>query len=475
MQMKKIKSTSSDVTDKGKWVRLVALLGAYMTVLDCTIITIALPSITAAFQADIASSQWTITGYLVAMTACMLIFARLADYFGKNCIFLSGITLFTLASLGCAFSPDLITLIGMRIIQGIGAAMAMSLAMAIVFENSPVEKQGTSIGLLGAVIGLASISGPVIGGFLLDFSRWEAIFLINIPIGIILITLGLRSMECSKPANFQSFQMDRAGSAVFVLTMVSFMAGLGCMAHGPDLYWFGALFLLLSVLLMVSFVFIEKKQPRPLLDFSVFKQKTFIVPLIAMMAFFIAIYILQVSLPFYLKIVWNLSSLEIGLVFMLVSGILVIGTPIIGKLYDKTHWPHYTSLGLIIGASGLLCLGLFAGSMHFLLLLAALVVYSLGYTLFQSPVNIEIMRGLPIQHSAIASGLSNTGRHLAMTLGSSIAAIVFVFVFHMSGFYGEIMNANTSLITSATTQAMMVGALFCLGGFILKIRQYKKV
>ena len=85
------------------------------------------------------------------------------------------------------------------------------------------------------------------------------------------------------------------------------------------------------------------------------------------------------------------------------------------------------------------------------------------------------MRGLPIQQSAIASGLSNTGRHLAMTLGSSIAAIVFVFVFHMSGFYGEIMNANTSLITSATTQAMMVGALFCFGGFILKIRQYKKV
>jgi EmrB/QacA subfamily drug resistance transporter len=468
------RTKSTERIDPGKWIRIVALLGAYMTVLDCTIITIALPTISAAFQANIAGSQWTITGYLVAMTTCMLIFARLADYFGKNPIFLSGISLFTLASLGCAISPDLMTLTGMRIIQGIGAAMAMSLAMAIIFENSPLEKQGTYIGLLGAVIGLASISGPVIGGVLLDFSGWESIFLINIPIGIVLIILGLRTMDCTKPDNYRSFQMDWTGAAAFIITIVACMGGLGFIANGPSRYLHGILLLFISILSLTGFIVIEKKQADPLLDLSVFRQINFIIPLLAMMAFFCAIYILQVSLPFYLEIVWNFSSLQTGLVFMLISGILVIGTPVIGKLYDKKRWPHYTSLGLITGTAGLLLLVLVSGMLNFTLILISLVIYSIGYTLFQSPINIEIMRGLPLKQSAIASGLSNTGRHLAMTLGSSIAAIIFVFVFHISGFYGEIMNANASLIADATMNALITGAVFCFAGFILKIWPYKK-
>ncbi|WP_292410970.1 MULTISPECIES: MFS transporter, partial [unclassified Methanoculleus] len=141
-------------------VMVVALLGMYMTVLDSVVITIALPTITAAFHADIALSQWTITGYLVAMTASMLVFARMAAYFGKNRIFLAGIGLFTIASLGCALAPTLPVLIGMRILQGLGAAMAAALVMVIVFELYPADGQGKAMGILGGTIALASVTGP---------------------------------------------------------------------------------------------------------------------------------------------------------------------------------------------------------------------------------------------------------------------------------------------------------------------------
>lgn len=458
--------------DKGKWIRLVVLLGVFMAVLDATIITIGLPAITTAFYTDIASSQWVISSYLVAITTCMLIFARFADYFGKNTIFLSGICIFTLASIGCAFSPDIVFLIVMRIIQGIGGAMAMSLAMAIIFDNSPADKQGTNLGLFGATVGLASISGPCIGGFLLDILGWKAIFLINIPIGIVLIALGFRLMNCSKPENYQDFKMDWAGAITFIITIVTCMIGMGFVAEGQEYYLYAIFCGFICIFSLVGFVYIEKRHNQPLLELSVFRQSAFVVPLIAMMLFFCSIYILLVSLPFYLQIVWNFSALQTGLVNILFSGILVIGTPFVGRHYDKTHWNHYTSLGLVICAIGLLLFAFFAESADLFLIISTMIVFGIGYALFQSPVNIEIMRGLPINQSAIASSLNNTGRHLAMAIGSSVAAIIFVFVFQMSGYSGEIMCANAGLITDAMISSLVICGFLCLAGFLLKIKEY---
>lgn len=179
----------------------VTLLGMFMSVLDSMIIGIALPTITEYFHADIALSQWTMTAYLVAMTSTLLIFGKLSEYTGKERMFLAGMGVFTLASLGCALAPTLPMLIALRTVQGIGAAMAASIAMALIIGLFSYKEHGKAMGALGATIALASLTGgPVLGGFLIDLSGWESIFLINIPFGLLLlVTGGVCSMDLKNP------------------------------------------------------------------------------------------------------------------------------------------------------------------------------------------------------------------------------------------------------------------------------------
>lgn len=472
----RISSNSLHIPTAGSAARkitmVVALLGMYMTVLDSVVITIALPTITAAFHADIALSQWTMTGYLVAMTASMLVFARLALSFGKNRIFLAGMGLFTVASLGCALAPTLPALIGMRILQGLGAAMAAALVMAIVFELYPVEEQGKAMGILGGTIAVASVTGPCIGGVLLDLAGWPAIFLINIPIGILLVTLGIRSMDLKKPVVAHRFVMDWTGAAAFVVMVVSFMVFLGLITGETVDAVFAALIGVICAASIIAFIRTERRHPQPLLDFAVFRRQAFTRPLFAMVAFFCALFVVEVSLPFYLEGVWGFSAVQVGQVFMLIAGILTVGSPPVGKLYDRNPKSPFTIAGLGVAAMGLVAFALLAGSMNLPLILGALAVFTLGFTLFQSPVNTEIMRGLPVQQAATASGLSNTGRHFAMTAGTSIAALIFTVHLHATGSTG---GADAAQIAGATATAMLAAAALCLVGIVLKVSGPKDI
>jgi len=450
-------------------VMAVALLGMFMTVLDCVIITIALPTITAAFHAEIAVSQWTMTGYLTAMTASMLVFARLAADFGKNRIFLAGMAVFTIASLGCAVAPTLQVLIAMRVLQGVGAAMAIALVMAIVFELYPFEMQGKAMGLLGGTVAVASLSGPCLGGVLLDLAGWQAIFLINIPVGILLLVLGIRSMDLKRPDASDQVAMDRGGAASLVVAVASFMVLPGLLAgEGMGRVWAAAV-AGIGLAALVIFVRTERRHPYPLLDPGIFRKKVFVVPLFSMVAFFCALLIMEVSLPFYLQGALGFSALQVGGVFMLIAGILTVGSPLVGKLYDRVRWNHYTTAGLAVSAVGLVAFASFAGSKSLAPLLGALVVFTLGFTLFQSPVNTEIMRGLPMHQASLASGLNSTGRHFGMTVGASAAALIFAVHLRAAGYAGEIAGADAAQITGATTTAMLAAAVICGAAIALKV------
>lgn len=431
----------------------VALLGMFMSVLDCVIITIALPVITSDFNADISLSQWTMTGYLMAMTASMLVFARISEYIGKGKLFLAGMAVFTLSSLGCALAPTLAALIALRVIQGIGAAMAISIIMAIVIELYPFSEHGKAMGLVGGTVALASLSGPFIGGVLLDTAGWPAIFLINIPIGIALLAIGIRSMDLSLPKLQGRLKMDWTGTVSFAAAVISFTMFWGSISRmHADVV---SVAVLGCICLISAFIFIraERKHAQPLLDLSVFEEKAFVVPLLSMILFFAALLGVEVTLPFYLEGVMAFTSLQVGQVFMLIAGILTAGSPLVGRLYDKYRWGYYSIAGLALAAIGLLSFVLFLESADIAMLLGALVVFTVGFTIFQSPINTEIMRGLPAEKSSIASALNSTGRHFAMTIGASIASA-------MLSFY------STSIV-KATAVSMTVAAALCLAGILL--------
>jgi len=433
----------------------VALLGMFMSVLDCVVITIALPTITADFNADLSLSQWTMTGYLTAMTASMLIFARISEYIGKSRLFLAGMAIFTLSSLGCALAPTLAALIALRIIQGLGAAMAVSIIMAIVIELYPFSEQGKAMGLVGGTVALASLSGPFIGGVLLDMAGWSAIFLINIPIGIMLLLIGIRSMDLSKPKPQERLAMDWIGTGSFVVSVISFMMFWGSISN---MHANGFSVAALGCMCLISvFIFIraERTHPQPLLDLSVFAEKAFVVPLLSMILFFAALLGVEVTLPFYLEDIMAFTSSQVGLVFMLIAGILTVGSPLVGRLYDKYRWSYYSATGLTVAAIGLLAFVLLVELADITMLLGALVVFTVGFTIFQSPINTEIMRGMPAKKSSIASALNSTGRHFAMTLGASIASLI--------------LSIYSTSIVKATAMSMTAAAALCLIGILLLV------
>jgi len=468
MEKPDMETTGKSNQNKRKTVMIVALLGMYMSVLARVIFSIALPSITSYFDADIALSQWTMTGYLVAITAAMLIFSRLSESSGKNRMFLAGIAVFTASSLGCALAPALPVLIGMRVVQGIGAAMAVSIVMAIIFELYSFSEHGKAMGLLASTIAIASLSGPVLGGFLLNLFDWRAIFMINIPIGIALLSFGICSMDLEKPKKTGKDTMDWTGAGSLSAAIASSMLFLGFVAEGAGSGVYGATALCACSVSLGLFIATEMHHPCPLLDLSIFSERMFVVPLLSMALVFAAYMVLGISMPFYLEGVMAFSPLQVGLVFMAIAAILTVGAPIVGRIFDRYQWKYFTGIGLGVMGLGLLAFAFFVRTTNLTLLIGALILFAIGFTLFQGPINAEIMRGLPREKSAIASGLNSAGRQGAMALGSSVASIIFAFQLRQSGYTGVVTGAAPSLITDATTIATTFAALLCFAGVMLQ-------
>ncbi|WP_292410969.1 MULTISPECIES: MFS transporter, partial [unclassified Methanoculleus] len=282
--------------------------------------------------------------------------------------------------------------------------------------------------------------------------------------------LGIQSMDVKKPVLTHRFVMDWTGAATFTVMVTSFMVFLSLIAgdtvDGIPVAMIGVT----CCASIIAFIRTERRHPQPLLNFAILGRQAFTRPLFAMVAFFCALFVVEVSLPFYLEDVWGFSAMQVGQVFMLIAGILTVGSPLVGRLYDRNPRSHYTIAGLGVAATGLVAFALFADSMNLPLILGALVVFTLGFTLFQSPVNTEIMRGLPVQQAAIASGLSNTGRHFAMTAGTSIAALIFSIHLHVAGGTG---GTDAAQITGSTTTAMLTAAVLCLVGIVLRVSEPK--
>lgn len=201
-------------------IMVIILIGILMAVIDGIVVSIALPTITRHFSVPVAESQWTITAYLVTMTSLLLIFGRVSEYTGRTRLFTAGLGIFTVSSLACGLSTTLSLLILFRVIQAIGAAMVFSISGAILFLASPPGEQGRAMGYIGSTVAMGSIAGPILGGFLVDALGWEYIFLINVPIGVLLLAIASRYLKIEERRS-ETLDMDWVGALSLVALMVS--------------------------------------------------------------------------------------------------------------------------------------------------------------------------------------------------------------------------------------------------------------
>ncbi|HTX44025.1 MAG TPA: MFS transporter [Methanocella sp.] len=445
---------------------VIVLMGIMMSVIDGIVVSIALPTITAFFNVDVALSQWTITAYLLTMTSLLLIFGKLSEYFGKVNFFILGFTIFTLSSLACGLSSSLPMLIGFRVLQGFGAAMVFSISGAILFQAFPENERGKAMGFLGASVAIGSIAGPVLGGLVVDALGWEYIFLINVPIGIVLVGLALKYLKVQE-FRAKTLEMDWPGAAILIIFMASLLLFLGYLgndtsAAAPMVSG------VIAAVALIAFVYRESSCKKPLLDLSIFKVKKFTLPVLGMMLSFIATFMLSVAGPFYFQGALHYTPSQVGILYLVTPLVMVVASPVTGWLYDRNRSRYYAPIGMLIVAASFIAFGFLALNFDLSWAVVVFVASGLGSSLFQSPNNTETMSSLPAKKIGIASSVTSTVRNLGMALGVSIAAILVTFQLNLSGYSGPILQAGSAL-SPAVSNVMFGSAALCIAAAVLSL------
>ncbi len=405
-------------------------LAVLLSSLGTSIANVALPDLAQAFAASFQHVQWVVLAYLLAITILVVSVGRLGDIIGRRRLLLGGIGLFTAASVLCGLASALWLLIAARALQGLGAAIMLALAMALVGEAVPKERTGSAMGLLGTMSAIGTALGPTLGGMLIAGFGWPAIFLINVPLGAITLFFAYRCL----PGDRRQAKTDKAGVAAgfdtagTLLLVVTLMAYALAVTTGRGS--FGALniaLLLAAVAGFGLFVRAETKAAAPLIRLAMFRNPVLAAGF-AMSALVTTVVMATLVVgPFYLSGALGLDAAGVGLVMS--SGPLVAaltGVPA-GRSVDRFGAQCMSIVGLAGMALGSTFLAILPTSFGVAGYIAPLVVITAGYALFQAANNTAVMTTIRPDQRGLTSGMLNLSRNLGLITGASVMGAVFAF------------------------------------------------
>jgi len=402
------------------WAIAAIALAITMSVLDSTIVNVALPTIARELRVSAAASIWVVNAYQLAILAVLLPCASLGEIVGYRRVSQAGLAVFTLASLGCAFAPDLTTLSLTRVIQGFGAAGIMSVSGALVRFTYPHRSLGRAIGINALVVATSSALGPTIASGVLAVAQWRWLFGINIPLGIIAFGIALFALPETERAR-RPFNL--VGAALYAGAFGLFLSGLQSLAlHAAtplalaQLAGGGALAWLLA----------RHERPRaaPIIPFDLLRSRLFSLSVAASVCAFTAQMAALVALPFEIQRLGH-SAVETGLFMTPWPLALAFAAPLAGRLADRYPAGALGALGLLLLATGLLLLAFFPGGTSASGFAWRMALCGLGFGLFQTPNNRTIMAAAPRERSGAAGGMLSAARLLGQTLGAAGVAILF--------------------------------------------------
>ncbi|NLN88318.1 MAG: MFS transporter [Syntrophomonadaceae bacterium] len=435
-----------------KWrVFLIIAVGILISTLDSSILNIANPSIAREFGVELQDIQWVVNAYLLVITSTLIFFGRLGDLDGSNRIFTWGFMVFALGSLGCSLSRSLMILVGMRILQGLGASMMMATGIGIVSNIFPDAERGKALGLTGTMVALGNMLGPGIGGLLLASFKWPVIFLINIPIGIAGFYLGYRYLPNEEKEGEKS-SFDLPGALILATVVTALLLALS--GDGLDLYLLGA-----SLLGLIALCWWERRAPAPLLDFGLFRNRTFVVGnLVAVVAYSTHNSVVFL-LPFYLEAIQGLSPASSGLIMTTAPIVMAFAAPLAGHLSDRYGSPPITgmSLGLLAGAFALFSFLRVDSPIFFIM--AALAVMGLAMGSFGSPNTSSILGSMPKEKAGYGGGFISTNRNLSYSLGISLSVLFFNLVFDRRSITFDYQTAFMDALHTVQTGAGILVAV----------------
>lgn len=397
--------------------------GVALSVLDSSIVNVALPTIADEFSVSAADSIWIVNAYQLAIMVSLLSLSALGEVVGYRKVYIGGLILFTVASIGCALSGSFPTLVLSCVMQGFGAAAITSVNTTLIRFIYPPSQLARGMGINATVVAVSSMAGPTVAAAILSVASWPWLFAVNIPIGLVALTLSSRFLP-ENPVHVAGHRVHWSDAVMNALTFGLMMASVEGFSHGfdPRLISVG-----IALLLVVGFLFIRRqlREEYPLLPFDLLRIPIFSVSILTSICSFMAQMLAMVALPFYLQRTFGYTDVQTGLLMTAWPAIIMVVAPVAGMLVTRVHAGLLGGLGLELMTVGLFLLAFLPTLPSDFDIVWRLVLCGGGFALFQSPNNSILIASAPPERSGSASGMLGTARLLGQTTGAALMALFF--------------------------------------------------
>jgi EmrB/QacA subfamily drug resistance transporter len=443
-----------------KWWTLGAVsVGLFMIMLDNTVVNVALPSMRSSLHMSLSELEWVVAGYALTFAAFMLIGGKLADFVGRRLVFMIGLAVFTGASLACGLAPNGGFLIGARIVQGLGGALMNPATLSIIAATFAPRERGRAIGIWAGVSAMALAIGPLVGGLLTEHVNWNWIFFINVPVGLIgLLAIPLFIDESRDTTADQRLDLPglvTSALGLFALTYAFIEANSNGWGSARIIGAF-----IVAAASLIAFVLLERHQRAPMLDLSLFRNRTFGGANAAMLFVGLAMFGTFFYVSLYMQNVLKYSPVEAGASFLPMTILIILIAPRAGALTDRVGSRWLVGIGMTLLAAMLFYYTTLGANETFWALLPGLLLGGIGMGMTMTPVTAAAMSAVSVDKAGVGSAVLNSARQVGGSLGIAVmGAIVAASANYLTGFH----------------DALRVGAILCLAGAAVAVLAIRKV
>ncbi|MFZ2175622.1 MAG: DHA2 family efflux MFS transporter permease subunit [Rhodococcus sp. (in: high G+C Gram-positive bacteria)] len=401
----------------------VVVIGAIMSILDMTVVNVALPTFQNEFDTSYANVAWTMTAYTLSLATVIPLTGWAADRFGTKRLYIMALVMFVLGSVLCSFAWDITSLIAFRVVQGLGGGMLMPLGMTIMTRAAGPQRVGRVMAVLGIPMLLGPICGPILGGWLIEVASWHWIFLINLPIGIVALVAALIILPSDNPSPSESF--DFVGMLLLSPGLALFLFGVSSVPETQTLASARVLIpAIVGLVLVAVFVWHALRKVHPLIDLHLFKNRNLSVAVITLTLFVIAFMGAGLLFPTYFLQVRGETTLTAGLLLAPQGIGAMLTMPIAGKLVDKMGPGKIVLTGVVVIAASMAVFTQIGSESSYWFLLGALFVMGLGMGCTMMPLMTAALQTLTDHNIARGSTLMNIVQQVAASIGTALMSVV---------------------------------------------------